>query len=88
MAIRITAVSPLVPVAGIETVRSPEVADIVLPKLNTAIALLEAEELYIMQPSADVVTFENTSSAISTKARLPALLVVIVILSKLLPPAE
>ena len=39
-----------------------------LPKLNTAIALLDCDELYIIAPSADSVKVENTSSAKSTIA--------------------
>ena len=81
---RITAV--LAPAAGNSIVKSPAVALTVPPKSITHIALLDAEELYIIQPAAEVVTLENTSSAKSTIAVVPS--AEIAALSRFCPPAE
>ena len=44
---------------GNTIVKSPDVDVIVLPKSNTAIALLDTEELYSIAPRAEIVRFEN-----------------------------
>ena len=71
---------------GNTIVKSPLVALTSPPKSNTAIALLLAEELYMIQPLAVIVKFEKTSSAKSTIAVVPDS--DIAALSKFCPPAE
>ena len=56
------------------------------PQVNYPLHAHEAEELYIIQPAADTVTFENTSSAKSTIAVVPS--TEIAALSRFCPPAE
>ena len=71
---------------GIVTVNVPAVDATVPPKLITAIALLLALELYIIAPDADIVELLKLTSAKSTKAVVP--LVVIATLPKVAPPLE
>tara|TARA_R110000822_G_scaffold196752_1_gene334682 strand:+ start:237 stop:509 length:273 start_codon:yes stop_codon:yes gene_type:complete len=57
--------------AGNWIVKSPFVDVFVPPKSITHIALFDAEELYMIQPSADIVAEANTSSVKSTIAVVP-----------------
>ena len=71
---------------GIVNVNVPEDDETVPPKDNTAIALLDTLELYIIAPDAEIVELVHDTSSKSTKATSP--LVCRLAFCKVTPPAE